>query len=243
MRAFPLLCGFFLLISLGNLCAEQSPEMRPALFETGPKSLINLINTESLMKRGQTDAMVMFSCGVNYLGRCYNMVTYRGTPNSTLLAEEAVNNLKRAAFIPAIYNYKPRNAVVAGTIIFRVINGKPHLRIYLNQEAEHLKQGDDFISPQWVYIESTYKPFQMPNQGIGYSATVVLKLNVDATGKLTGSNLLFETPPGKGFGAQVLGKIGAQTFLPGYLHGKPVACATTFQLVSQPYGRDHWKPD
>jgi len=244
MRAFSLFSGFFLLISLGSIRAQQAPEMRPAFCEAGPKSLVNLINTDSLMKRGQTDALVMFSCGVSSLGVCYSMVTYRGTPNSTPLAEEALNHLSRAAFNPAIYNHKTRDAVVAGTIIYRVVNGKPHLRIYLNQEAEHLKQGDDFIAPQVVFVDDgKYKPFEFPNQGIGYSTTVVLKLNLNATGKLTGSKLIFETPPGKGFGAKIMERIGNQTFLPGYLHGKPVASSTTFQLVSQPYGRDHWKSD
>jgi hypothetical protein len=235
MRAFSLLCGLFLLISLGSLRAEQLPAMRPALFESGPKSLVNLIDTELLMKRGQTDAMVMFSCEVNDLGRAYTMVTYRGTPNSTALAEEAVKKYRRAAFIPAVYHSKTRDAVIAGTIIYRVVNGKPHLRIYLNQEAEHLKQGDDFIAPQLVFIDDLeYKSFMFLTQGIGYSVTVVLKLNLDATGKLIGSNLIFETPPGKGFGAAVMTRIGTQTFQPAYLHGKPVASSTPFQITSQP---------
>ena len=125
MRVFPRLCGFFLLLSLSSLCAEQLPEMRPALLGTGPKSLINLIDTESLMKRGQTDALVMFSCGVGASGHCYTTVTYRGTPNSTPLAEETVYKCDRAIFIPTVYQHKTRDALISGSIIFEVINGKP----------------------------------------------------------------------------------------------------------------------
>jgi len=176
MRAFPLFCVSFLLISLGNLCAEQLPEMRPALLGTGPRSLVNLIDTDFLMKRGQTDAMVMFTCSVTDLGYSYDTVTFRGTPNSNPLAEEAVNKSARAIFIPAVYQHKNRHSVILGTIIFRVIQGKPHLRIYLNQEKEHLLHGNDFISPQPIFFQGQkFKGFEYPQRGIGFSATVVEK--------------------------------------------------------------------
>ncbi|HEV8422267.1 MAG TPA: hypothetical protein VGQ40_02910, partial [Chthoniobacterales bacterium] len=34
---------------------------------------------------------------------------------------------------------------------FVVIDGKPHLRIYLNQDEKHFVHGDDFIAPQQVF--------------------------------------------------------------------------------------------
>ena len=38
------------------------PELRPAQLGTGPDSLINKIDTADLIKKGQKDAAVMFSC-------------------------------------------------------------------------------------------------------------------------------------------------------------------------------------
>src|SRR5207237_5930885 len=38
------------------------PEFRPALLGTGPDSLINKIDTADLIKKGQKDAAIMFSC-------------------------------------------------------------------------------------------------------------------------------------------------------------------------------------
>src|SRR5205809_6423128 len=38
------------------------PEFRPALIGTGPDSLINRIDTADLIKKGQKDGAVMFSC-------------------------------------------------------------------------------------------------------------------------------------------------------------------------------------
>lgn len=76
------LCVFLVLFA-SNAYSEASTDMRPALLGNHKRSLINLVNAESLMKRGQTDAIVMFSVGVTQLGSGYNMQVYRGTPNRT----------------------------------------------------------------------------------------------------------------------------------------------------------------
>ena len=108
--------------------------MRPALIGSGPRSLVNMINTERLMKRGQKDAMIMFTYTVTSTGESPLMITYRGTPGSDALAEEASN----AVTTPAIYAHQRRDAWVDGTILYRVIDSKPHLRIYLNQESDRI---------------------------------------------------------------------------------------------------------
>lgn len=247
MRAFSLLGGFFLLISLGSLGAEQLPEMRPALLGNGPKSLVNLIDTGSLMKRGQTDAMVMFTCSVAATGKPYHMDTYRGTPNSIPLAEEAVDKYARALYIPAVYQHQNVDALINGTIIYRMVNGKPHLRIYLTQEADHLKQGDDFISPEPFFVfNEKFKGFKYPDGSYNVSATVAFSVSVDAAGKLKNTKLVFETPAGKGFGPEVMNKIKDVNFLPGYFHGNPIACSATLQTVFRGAGRGtgtHWQTD
>src|SRR5215212_301990 len=69
-----------LFLSFGSLSAETLPEFRPALLGHGRRSMVNLINAESLMKRGQGDAIVMFSCGVSALA-----TAIRCSPNSRLL--------------------------------------------------------------------------------------------------------------------------------------------------------------
>lgn len=47
-------------LTLGQSYAQDLPEFRPALLGQGRRSLVNLIDVESLYKRGQRDAIIMF---------------------------------------------------------------------------------------------------------------------------------------------------------------------------------------
>src|SRR5207245_7879810 len=80
------------------------PEFRPALLGAGPDSLINRIDTADLIKKGQKDAAIMFSCLVAPTGDIVRSGAYRGTPGSKLLAEEVLKRLVKAKFIPAVHN-------------------------------------------------------------------------------------------------------------------------------------------
>jgi hypothetical protein len=227
----------WLLFLAAPLKAEQLPEMRPALMGTGPRSMVNMINTERLMKRGQKDAMVMFTALVSAYGACWQMATYRGTPDSKQLAKAGLSSINRAIFIPAVYNHKRCAALVAGTIIYRVIGSQPHLHVYLNQESERILRGEDFISPQWVSNPAGRRSGQQYLEPVAHT-NVVIRISVDVTGKLQDAKLMFETPPGKGIGRYWLNEVRAATFLPGYLHGNPVACSANIENVSFRFPQD-----
>src|SRR5881409_2362496 len=112
------------------------PEFRPALVGTAPDALINRIDTADLIKKGQKDAAVMFTCLVAPTGDIARSGTYRGTKGSELLEKEVLKRLANAKFIPAIHNYKPVLAVFYGTVTFAVVNGKPRLRVFANQQLD-----------------------------------------------------------------------------------------------------------
>ena len=57
---------------------------------------------QSLMKRGQGDAVVMFSCGVDTLGNAGGGIFYRGSPHSAMLGREVVERIDHAQFDPAV---------------------------------------------------------------------------------------------------------------------------------------------
>jgi len=110
---------------------------RPVLLGTGPDALINRIDTAGLINQGQKDAAIMFSCSVKKDGSVLSVSTYRGTPDSKPLEKEILKQLAVAAnpkMLPAVYNHIPVDAIYYGTVTFSVINGKPRLRIFSNQE-------------------------------------------------------------------------------------------------------------
>ena len=147
MRAF----GFLLIVILAivDLASSQVtdvpsskkgdlPMYRPALLGGGPNSLINRIDTQDLIKKGQKDAAIMFNCSVRKTGAVEWSGTYRGTPDSKLLDQEVHKRLSDAKFIPAVYNHTAVAAIYYGTVTFAIVDGRPRLRIFSNQQAEDL---------------------------------------------------------------------------------------------------------
>jgi len=207
------------------------PMYRPVLLGTGPDALINRIDTAGLIKQGQKDAAIMFSCSVKKDGAVLSVSTYRGTPDSKLLEQEVLKKLSLAAnpkFIPGIYNHIPVDAIYYGTVMFAIVNDKPRLRIFSNQEREELKKESDFISPQPFWgADSKFTGFRYPSSEtapVMVNGSAELALKVDATGNLQDLKLLSEQPPFLGFGAAAFEDMSKAKFIPAFRDGKPVAC-------------------
>ena len=219
--------------------AEALPEFRPALLGHHRRSLVNLIDTQSLMKRGQGDAIVMFSCVVGRSGfggwsRCY-----RSSPNSEMLQQEVMARIDQSQFEPAIYKGAKVGVYLSGTVNFFVKEGKPHLRVFLHQEDSDLLSGRDFVAPQWAFTpgNTDFKGIFYPPDAPWQAGVASLKLNVTASGSVTGAQVVYEFPPGKGFGAYAAGPVQKATFIPGFRNGKPVACEFTWNLIFTGPGR------
>lgn len=226
---------FTLLLALfpGILDAQGLPEFRPALLGHGRRSLVNLINTESLMKRGQGNAIIMFSCGVTPLGDGYSMQVYRCSPNSELLQKEVLGHVVQAQFEPAVYHHNRVGVWVDGTVSYFIANGKPHLRIFLNQEEPDLKRGNDFIAPQFAFVPGNPK-FQgifWPPGAPGHQGAAAVTMEVAATGKVLSAKVAYEHPPGMGFGAAAAGPARDAIFIPGFRNGKVVPCRFTWSIL------------
>ena len=78
----------------------------------------------------------MFSCLVAPTGQVVTRGTYRGTRGSELLEQELLKRLATARLIPAVHNHQPVIAIFYGTVKFAVVNGKPRLRIFANQQLK-----------------------------------------------------------------------------------------------------------
>jgi len=213
--------------------AETLPEFRPALLGNFSRSLVNTINTESLMKRGQGDAIVMFTAGVSENGYGYVWETYRGTPNSHLLSKEIMDRASQAQFIAAVYKGQHVGVVLNGTVSFSIVGGKPRLRIFLNQEESDLKAGKDFVAPQLAFATGNpkFEGIYYPGRVLTGPGTAAVTLDVDVNGKVQNATLAYEYPPGKGFGAEALDGLRKAVFIPGFRNGKAVPCRFTYPVI------------
>src|SRR5262249_48242094 len=172
-----------------------------------------------------------FSCSVKKDGTILTASTYRGTPDSKLLEQEVLRKLSAASnpkFIPAIYNHIPVDAIYYGTVMFAIVEGKPRLRIFSNQERGELAKESDFIGPQPFWgADSKFEGFRYPPSDVApvmVDGSAELELEVDANGKLVELKLLSEQPPFIGLGDAAFNDMSKARFIPAFRDGKPVAC-------------------
>jgi TonB family C-terminal domain len=216
---------------------------RPVLIGQGPSALINRIDEQELVRKGQKDALVMFLCAVRKDGGVEWSATYHGSPDSDFLKQELQKRISPASnpkFIPAVHDHEPVDAIYYGTVTFRVVNGKPRLRIFSNQEAGELEKEHDFIGPQPFFGDgSGFTGFHYPPMESGrlqVDGTVELKVKVDATGNLQEINVVSENPPLLGFGAAALKDFGDAKFIPAFRDGKPVESEVTLSVFYKAAG-------
>jgi len=213
------------------------PEVRPALIGTAPNSLINTIDTADLIKKGQKEAAVMFSCLVAPTGQVVTSGSYRGTRGSELLEQELLKRLATARFIPAVHNHEAVIAVFYGTVKFAVVNGKPRLRIFANQQLNEVDKETDFIGPQpYVGQDSKFTGLHYPETGstVAVTGVVEVELNVDATGNLKNIRVLSEEPPLLGFGDAALTDFDGAKFIPAFRNGQPVESNVKIPIYYKP---------
>ena len=213
------------------------PEFRPALVGTGPNSLINTIDSADLIKKGQKDAAVMFTCLVAPTGEIARSGTYRGTKGSELLEKEVLKRLANAKFIPAIHNHQPVVAVFYGTVTFAVVNGKPRLRIFANQQLQELDKESDLIDPQpYVGQDSKFTGLHYPETPttVKLTGVVELALEVDAAGNLKSMQVVSEEPPFLNFGEAALSDFNGAKFIPAFRDGNPVESNVKIPVYYKP---------
>jgi Gram-negative bacterial TonB protein C-terminal len=213
------------------------PQYRPALLGTGPLSVINRMDTQELIRKGQKDATLMFCCSVKRTGEIVNTWIYRQSPDSTALEQEAFRCLDTAVFVPAIYNHETVHVLFYGTVSFKVVNGKPRLRIFANQETDELKKESDFVGPQpFVGRESKFEGLHYPNDQLTQilSGLVELGMKIDIDGNLKELRVVSEYPPLAGFGRAAAEDFRVARFIPAFREGKPVECSITLPVYYEP---------
>ena len=222
-------CCFLLLLVIVfalKCSAEDLPTYRPALIGTSPDAIINRIDENLLLKAGQKKGLIMFFALVDKDGTVKWSSTYRGTPESKLLEQELQRALTNAKMIPAIRNHEPVAVFYYAAVVFQVVDDKPRLRIFANQEASELRTENDFVGPQpCLGGDSKFEGLNYPtNLPVQVSGMVQLLLKIDAAGNLQEKKVMKEDPPLLGFGDAAMADFAKAKFIPAFRNGQPAAC-------------------
>jgi Gram-negative bacterial TonB protein C-terminal len=239
MRGLVFLCMTYLF--LGAVFPAEAvvplPRFRPAVLGSGPESLVNQIDTQDLVKKGQKAGAIMFCCRVATTGNVVWYRTYLPVPGSDLLEEEVRKRLENARLSPAIYEHKPVEVLFYGTVFFSIVDGKPKLHIFANQEAAELKAANDFISPQPVIgADSKFTGLHYPRERmtVFVKGLVRLELKVDVEGNLQDLKAVSEEPPLVGLAQAALTDFTGAKFIPAFRDGDPVESSILLPVRYEP---------
>lgn len=239
MRGLVYLCMTSLLLGVTFPADAELPlpRFRPAVLGSGPDSLVNQIDIQDLLKKGQKEGAIMFCCRVATTGDVLSYTTYLPVPGSDLLEAEVRKRLDKARLAPAIYEHKPVEVLFYGTVFFSVVDGKPKLHIFANQEAAELKAANDFIGPQPVFgADSKFTGLHYPRERmtVFVKGLVRLALKVDAAGNLQDLQAVSEEPPLVGLAQAALTDFTGAKFIPAFRDGDPVESSILLPVRYEP---------
>jgi hypothetical protein len=228
------------LATTGSLRAEN-PDMRPALVGNGKNSLVNIFNPQNVLKRGETHGALYFGCIIAPNGVPERGNIWGNTEETKALRDELRIKLSQSRFVPAVYNHRNVYCWFQGTLAFSTTDGKPHVRIFANQQLPELQKESDFITPQMVSVPGHIYDFTKVKDPFGGWATedkpVVadMSLSVDASGQVKDIHLEKVTPPDQQkYAASAVEMLKQRTWLPAYRNGRPVDSTTMFRYYFIP---------
>lgn len=222
----------------GSLFAQ---DMRPALVGNGPKSLVNLINGRHVIERGLQHGALYFMARIDPNGFPSYSKIWGETDKIKPLRDEVRERLAEARFIPAVYNHHNVYAWMYGTIAFSSTDGKPHLRVFANQELSELEKESDFIAPQQIWLPGKIYDYAKWKDPFGSwwtndkAGSPTVSLTVDASGQVKDAhveNLPAGTTQAHADAALLI--LRQQLYLPAYRNGKPVDSTTHPKLYFVP---------
>ncbi len=241
LRAFLVLIAFALLFVGSSIRAENAADTRPALVGNGPKSLVNLINGKHVMERGLQHGALYFVARIDPNGFPSYSKIWGGTDQIKPLRDEVHERLAEARFIPAVYRGQHVYAWLYGTVAFSSSDGKPHLRVFANQELSELEKESDFIAPQPIWLPGKIYDFAKLKNPFGSWMTndkpgiADMLVTVDASGQLKDVRLERVDPADKqSYGEEALKLVRQRMYLPAYRNGKAIESTTHVKFYFVP---------
>jgi hypothetical protein len=213
------------------------PQFRPAVLSTGPKSLVNLIDSKALLSNGQKDGAVQFAVVIGSHGEATEAWVYRAMPGSKALEDEVLKKIGDSRFTPPIYEHQPVSVILYGTVVFDAEDA-PHVKILLNQDPNEIKAANDFVGPQPVIgADSRFNGLHVPKDvPVALECIVELMLRVDANGRMLEFAVTGEDPPLLGYRQSAEADFEGAKFIPAFRDGDATESTSFMSLCYKPVG-------
>ena len=120
---------------------------------------------------------------------------------------------------------------------FLVVDGKPKLHIFANQEAAELKAANDFVGPQPVIgADSKFTGLHYPRERmtVFVKGLARLELKVDATGNSQDLRAVSEEPPLVGLAQAAVTDFTGAKFVPAFRDGDSVESSILLPVHYEP---------
>ncbi len=212
--------------------ATAAPSIAPAI--TGPvtpavvsqdgDSITHYLHYPKDAAAAKMDGAVQFYCDLLENGSVESI--HALVANHDIFKGAVQKALDWGRFTPATVNGKPVRVYLGGTVLFLHQNNEPVIVVSLaTHDRDRVGKLANYIQPQLVggLRHTMEKAISSLTQGILIAGRAEAVVNVDATGKVTGTSNVSENPKGSGLGDLLDGAVTGAQFTPAYENGTKAA--------------------
>ncbi len=173
---------------------------------------------------GKLDGAVQFYCDLLKDGSVETVHALVG--NNEMFKKSVQSALDWGRFKPATVNGQPVRVYLAGTVLFLHQNNEEVIVLSLaTHDRERVGKLENYIQPQMIggLRTALQKEISKLTKGILVTGQAEVVVNVDDTGKVTGTSGISENPKGSGLGILTERAVKQAQFTPGWENGKKAA--------------------
>ncbi|MBA3544275.1 MAG: energy transducer TonB [Chthoniobacterales bacterium] len=207
----------------------------PATVSQAAGSIAMQLHYPPKERAAQKQGAVKFYCELSPEGKASHITTLSGKGEGRF--EAAVEfALRHGRFNPASVDGKPVSVMLGGTVVFLLTKGQPTIAITLaTAEVDKVSAMTNYVQPQMIETDALFrrKIFALRDKyplRFTRNPGAVVRVHVDAQGKMVSKKIESEAPPNGGYGRLLLDVADEEKFIPAQSNGQAVA--GDFELVA-----------
>ena len=208
---------------------EITVTFSPAIIESGPRSLPNLLEFPARKTTADFSVIVACQTEIKITGETAHSFCFTRESRSGKYRQATAKALRKATFVPASINDNPVKVYVSFRVVFTCLDGECVIIPLMNLGQNEQQFGYEYIAPQEILEEqfwySKFKKFArlehlgvaMPYRGVVFRFSI----SVDEHGNGTDPKVEYKGRLKSNEINAALTAISKARFIPGFFEGKP----------------------